>query len=455
MPPATSAELRFRAYVAPHRRALAALAGGLGLATALPLLGPQLLRRFVDTATAGAETSTLLAIAVTYLVVALSAQAVTVAVTYWTGQLAWRASNVLREDLAAHVLGLDLSFHMHRTAGELIERIDGDVTALAEFVSRFLLHVVGSVLLLTGAVVLVSREDARIGLVLIAFLAVAGLALPRLQRRTVPAATAEREAQALLLGTMEERLAGLDDLRALGAGPHAMVRFHERSGDLYAAHLRWQRVSGGVFAATNLVFALGVALLVGMGIVLVRQGAITTGTVLLLFQYASLVRRPLEQIIGQFKEFQEAAAGAARVRELMTLTPSITEPADGGRPLAAGPLAVSFDHVTFAYPGDPPVLHDPSLTVAAGRSLGLVGRTGSGKTTIARLLLRLYDTTEGSVELGGVDLRATSLDSLRSRVRIVTQDVQLFAASVRRHRGRRPPRRHRRPRAGPVVRVAP
>ena len=421
-----------RAYLRPHARGFTLLVLALLAATALPLAGPQLLRSFVDRAAAGDPTSTLVRIALAYLGIALAAQAVQIATAWWGGRLAWRVTNRLREDLTEHVLGLDLSFHGRHTPGELIERIDGDVTALGEFLSRFALHVIGGALLLAGTVVLVWREDVLVGAALTAFLAVATVTVTRLQRLTVPAATADREAVAQLFGNIEERLGAAEDIRALGAGAHAVNRYHEATAGVYRAHLRWQIVSGGMLAATNVVFALGTALLLGLGVLLLSRGAITLGTVLLLFQYSTMVHRPLEQIVGQFKELQEALAGAVRVRQLLDEQPAITDPPGGGTALPeGGPLGMRLDGVTFAYPGDGPVLHDVSLELAPGRSLGLVGRTGSGKTTVARLLLRLYDPTAGAVLVEGTDLRGASLASVRARVRAVTQDVQLFAADLR------------------------
>jgi ABC-type multidrug transport system fused ATPase/permease subunit len=413
----------------------------LVLSTALPLLGPQLLRRFVDEAIAGRPTSALVRLAGAYLAVALGGKLVAVVATYVASRLAWSTTNAMREDLVEHLLGLDLAYHGEHTAGELIERVDGDVHELGDFLSKFLFQVVGSLLLLVGAVVLVLREDVRIGLALVVFLVVSAVVVSSLQRRTVPLATADREARAQVIGNLEERLAGAEEIRALGAAPHVLRRFQEVSGASYRADLRWQVRSGAVIVLANLLFALGTALLLVLGIVLLRRGSLTVGAVVLLFQYSTMVRRPLEQVIQQFKEVQKAAAGATRVVQLFGERPKIVEPyAASARPLpGAGPLEVRLDHVTFGYPSDPDdhVLHDVSLLVRPGRSLGLVGRTGSGKSTIARLLLRLYDVDPsenggaGAVVVGGVDVRDVAMRSLRTRVRLVTQDVQLFAADLR------------------------
>ena len=420
-------------YLRPHRRMAVALVVALIAATAFPLVGPQLLRRFIDQAAAGRPTALLIGTAAAYLVVVLAGQVLTVAATYAGSKLAWTTTNALREDLVEHILGLDLTFHGRHTAGELIERVDGDVTSLADFLARFLFQVVGSLLLLTGAVALVFREDVRVGAALVAFLVVAFLIVGRMQRFSVPRAEAEREAQAQYVGLLEERIGGAEELRALGAADHTMRRFHLAAARSYRADQAWQTFSGALLVMTNLLFAIGTALMLGAGVILLRRGSMTVGTVVLLFQYTAMVRQPVQRIVDQFKEMQKAAAGASRVLALLREHPTIVEHADAVSLPAADALAIEFDRVTFAYPSDPddPVLHDVSFTLQAGRSLGLVGRTGSGKSTIARLLLRLYEAGAGEVRIGGVDVRHASLPSLRDRVRLVTQDVQLFAADLR------------------------
>jgi ATP-binding cassette, subfamily B, bacterial len=159
---------------------------------------------------------------------------------------------------------------------------------------------------------------------------------------------------------------------------------------------------------------------------------LSVGTVVLLLQYTQMVRAPFERIIDQLQQYQKALAAIARIGGLLGEPRTLPEPPDP-RPLPArGPLSVELDHVSFAYADDDEqVLADVDLRLEPGETLGLVGRTGSGKTTIARMVLRLYDPTEGVVRLGGVDLRETDLASVHRRVCVVTQDVQLFAASVR------------------------
>ncbi|GGK80364.1 helicase [Sphaerisporangium melleum] len=416
----------------PAPRAAAGLITGIGAATALPLAAPQLTRRFVDDAIGGAGLRHLTLVALGYLALAVAGQAARLLAAWLAGGLAWDGTNRLRERLAEHALGLDMAFHGRRTPGEMIERVDGDVVAVADFAVAFLMDVVAGFLLLVGVLAVVLATDARLGGVLLVYCALIGLLMARTQRLAVPSATRARAASAVVFGTLEERLAGVEDIRANGAGAQAVARFQQVSAEMYRAEVRADKVRSALLAGTSVAFAAGTALVLGLAAWGRQSGALTVGTAVLLFQYTQMVRTPLERLIDQLKQYQTALAGIARIGELLAERRTLPGPA-APRPLpAAGALGLRLRGVGFAYPGDGArVLSDVTLSLAPGETLGLVGRTGSGKSTVARLLLRLYDPVEGTVAVGGVDLRDTAPASLRRRVCVVTQDVQLFAATVR------------------------
>jgi len=421
-----------RTHLRPERGALAGLVGALAIGTVLPLLGPLILGRFVDRAIEAATTAELAAIGLVYLVVAAGAQVATVVRTWVASRQAWTATNRLREDMASHTLSLDMSYHGTHPPGELIERVDGDVHAIAEFLVTFLVDILGSALLLAGTLVVLTITDVWLGVALAVFVAVSSVLLVRVQRRAVPTSAAHRAIVADMFADLEEHLAAAEDLRANGAGAHIVRRFHEVSAKAFHADKRSAIVGGGLVRLTNLAFTIGTALLLGLGAVLERSGAITVGTLLVVFRYSQLIRQPLERIIDQLKELQAAQAGVARAAELFTEHSALAwVDASDAHPLpATGPLAVELRGVSFSY-GDEQVLDRVDLRLDAGRSLGLVGRTGSGKTTITRLLLRLYDPNAGEVLLDGHDLREISVADLRRRVAMVTQEVQLFRANLR------------------------
>jgi ATP-binding cassette subfamily B protein len=426
----------FRRYVAPQWRRTALL-GALILGNiGLQLLGPQLLRSFIDSAIGGAAIETLARIALAFVGVALVTHVFIASSTYVGEDLGWTATNALRADLALHLLRLDLTFHKARTAGELIERVDGDVTALATFFSRFIVNVIGNALLLIGILVVVAREDLRAGLALTGFAAVAVLVMAGpLRTYAVKYWQRQREVEAQMFGFLGERLGGTEDIRSSGAETHVMNGLTAHHRAWLAARRRGVYAGTIMWATTTLLFAMGSAVAFGVGAYLWSLGAITLGTVYLLFHYTDMLRRPIEQFRRELEGMQRAAASVGRVTELLRTESHLPE--GRGVPLPHGPLAVELDAVSFAYESsaeadqDALVLRDISLRLAPGEVLGVLGRTGSGKTTLARLLLRFYDPTSGAIRLSGVDLRDAQLEDVRSRATMVSQDVQLFHARVR------------------------
>ncbi|MFC7328650.1 ABC transporter ATP-binding protein [Marinactinospora rubrisoli] len=402
----------------------ALLAVAITAATLLPLAAPQLTRRFVDGALAGAGTGSLTLIALGYLALAVAGQAARLATAGLASRAAWDGANRLRHGLAEHVLGLDPAFHARHTPGELIERADGDVTAIADFVVAFLLDVVAGLLLLCGVIVVVSAVDPRVGAVLLVYCALVGAGMVVAQRLAVPSAARSRAAHAALSGFVEERLAGAEDLRANGAGEHTLRRFHQVSAAEWRTGRHASAVGSSVLAGTGVAFAAGTALMTAL------SGTLSVGTAVLLFQYTLMVRTPFERLIDQLRHYQAALAGVARVRGLLAERRTLTVPAAARELPAAGPLGLELADVDFGY-DDRPVLHGITFSLAPGETLGLVGRTGSGKTTIARLIARLYDPASGTVRVGGQDLRQVASASLRGRVAVVGQDVRLFDASLR------------------------
>ncbi|WP_216324776.1 ABC transporter ATP-binding protein [Deinococcus aestuarii] len=433
-PPRSGAARVLREYLGPLRGQVAALAALLLTGTGLNLLLPQLLRQFVDGAKlgAGADVGLLARLAGAYIALGVGVQLLTAGATYVGAQVGWTATNRLRADLMRHLLSLDLREHQERTPGEMIERIDGDVTALSNFFSQFAVRVFGAALLLAGALVMFFLEDWRVGLGVAVFAAVTLLALNRTRRAGVEPTRLERESSARLFGYVEERLAGLEDVRALGAGEHHLRGFLRVQREFFGRSTwSWRRRSI-VWQVSMALFAVGYVGVLGAAVGLYAAGAITLGTAFLLYQYMSMVEEPIDQLTQQLQDLQKAGASLVRVGELLGLQSALPE---GPRDLPFGPLDLTFEDVTFSYvPGDPtarPVLQGVSFHLPAGQTLGLLGRTGSGKTSLTRLVSRLFDPTTGHVRLGGLDTREVRLESLRTRVAVVTQDVQLFQASVR------------------------
>ncbi|MGI8913605.1 MAG: ABC transporter ATP-binding protein [Chloroflexota bacterium] len=419
-------------YLRPQWRRAILLALLLFSSIGLQLAGPQILRVFIDTAQAGGALRRLANAALLFLGVAVLTQGAAVAETYVAESIGWTATNQLRADLALHCLRLDHAFHSRRTPGELIERIDGDVSALAGFFSRFVIAILGNVLLLAGVLALLYRVDWRIGLTASIFAAVTTLAMLRLYSIAQPLWTAVRQASALFFGALGEVVAGTEDIRSSGATAFVQHRFALRFRHWAPLVLKATFAEQRVWMVALSLFALANAASLTVGTTLLHQGTISLGTVYLIFQYFSLLSRPIGELQAQIQQFQQAGASIGRVEELFQMHSRVP---DGRKALPTGALAVALEGVSFAYdtqkPAVEPVLRDISLALAPGMVLGLLGRTGSGKSTLVRLLVRFFDPTAGSVRLGGVDLRDVARADLRRRVGMVTQEVQLFQGTVR------------------------
>jgi len=416
-------------YIRPQGRRVLYLALFILTGIALQVVSPQIMRFFVDAAREGAPQVELVRAAVLFIVLALVQQGSSVLATYLGENVGWSATNALRSDLSRHCLHLDMTFHNQHTPGEMIERVDGDVTSLSNFFSQFTIQLLGNALLLVAILALLWTEDWRVGTVLTIFTAIAMLVLGRLRNIAVPQWQAARQAAAELFGFLEERLAGTEDIAACGAKAYVLRRFYELMRRIYREHLRAALMSNVMINSSSMLFVLGNAAALAVSAYVYQRGAATIGTVYLIFSYTNLISRPIQSITHQLEDLQRASAGITRVRQLLATESALAEHPTASLP--QGPLSVEFDHVTFGYGSDEPVLHDLTFRLEPGRILGLLGRTGSGKTTISRLLFRLYDPQQGSVRLAGTDIRELALDDLRRAVGMVTQNVQLFHASLR------------------------
>lgn len=416
-------------YLRPQWPRMLVLTAILFSAIAVQAAAPLAMSRFIDEATSGGSERSLVFLALVTLALALSGQGLAVVETYFAENVSWAATNALRTDLVAHLLRLDAGFHAAHSTGELIERVDGDVAALARFFSRFVVYVLGNVLLMAGVLALMFGVDWRIGLGLSAFVALALAALFRIRVLATPYSAAERQASADFYGFVGESLAGLEDVRSSGAEAFVLRRNELSMRAWLHATIQAQMRGYAMVSTSEGLFALGAAIAFGLSCMLYRDGALTLGSVYLIFRYTEMLRQPAEQIRNEVQDFQQADASMGRVTALLAVEPRLS----GGpiENLPPGSLAIELDDVSFGYADGSPILHKLSLRVESGRVLGVIGRTGAGKTTLTRLIPRLYDPTSGVVRLGGVDLRTVRLAGVRSRVGMVTQEVRLFDAPLR------------------------
>ncbi len=457
-------------YLRPFRGRVLLLTLLLGGNIALQLIAPQLLGRFVDAAAGsegGASLNRLYLLAGLFFLAVVMQKALHLVAVYFTEDLGWATTNALRADLTAHVLRLDMGFHKLRTPGELIERIDGDVGQLAEYFSEIIVNLLGNGLLVIGLLALIFVADWRVGLAALIYAVVMITFLRVIQNRMVRLYTRISQALAELFGFLEEHITGTEDVVPNGGAPYVLQRLYPLLNTFAAVNRRTSTLATAVGAVNTFLFVVTLAVAMGLAASAYLSGSMTIGVVFVLIYYVRLLESPLDSVRRELASIQRALAGVNRTREFFDLRPEVV---DTGRATVLPDAApgVVFDGVSFAYKDrrvssyelrvtsdelrvtsdelrvtsdesldTPTVLHDVSFTVAPGRVLGVLGRTGSGKTTITRLLFRLYDIDAGAIRLSydeagtAVDIRDLPISDLRRHIGLVTQDVQLFAASVR------------------------
>ncbi|MFD1954976.1 ABC transporter ATP-binding protein [Paenibacillus thailandensis] len=415
-------------YLLPQKKALLLLALLLFASIGLQLLNPQIIRFFIDTAQSDKAMEPVYYAAALFIGFAVVQQLVSVAAAYVSENLAWRTTNRLRGDLAEHCLKLDMSFHKSNTSGSIIERVDGDVNALANFFSSFVIHLAGNLFLMIGILALLFRENALIGFGMLAFVVFALFVIQWLRKFSVPLWAKWRQVNAEFYGFIGEHLEGTEDTRANGATGFVMSRFYSLLRRMLPLRRKAFYGFASMWITTVIVFALGNGMAFAISAYLWKQGELTLGAVYLIFYYTELLAKPIEKIRTQFEDLQKADASLLRIRELFA-TRSRVEDGPGAK-LPDGPLSVELDGVTFGYDSNP-TLDTLNIRLQPGEAVGLLGRTGSGKTTIARLLLRFYDPQQGEIRLGGVDIRQCTLAELRRKVALVTQNIEILQGTVR------------------------
>jgi ATP-binding cassette subfamily B protein len=417
-------------YLRPQKLRFALLALLVFTSIGMQVVNPQIMRRFIDDATNGKPLDVLLFSALAFVGIALCQQILSVSAAYVGEYVAWIATNGLREDLAKHCLYLDMQFHHEKSPGEFIERIEGDSLEFANFFSQMVLRVAGNILLLTGILIAMFRVDAKLGFFFTVFAIITLIGLNMVRGIAIPFQKAHRDAATDFFGFLEERLSGTEDIRSSGAVDYVLCKLFELMAKIYRLWRKSSITQIYVRVTAGLLLTCGIGVAFVLGSQLFHDKIITIGVLYMVIHYTGLISQPIRELTQQVESLQNIGATVERMGELLRQNSTITE--GKGADWAVGePLEIAFNDISFAYHEDKPVLKKLSFKVEPGKVLGLLGRTGSGKTTIARLIFRLYEAQSGDILLNGDSIKCAKLDELRHRVAFVTQDVQLFQASVR------------------------
>jgi ATP-binding cassette subfamily B protein len=415
--------------LAPYRRKAIVGVILLVLWTATILAGPLLVRYAIDHGLTTGDAGALNLAVAAYVVVALVGYLVyrqQIVVVTEVGESFLRD---LRLRLFDHLQRLSMPYYDREKAGVIVSRMTSDIDSMAELVQMGLLMFVSNILLLAFSFVVLTIVSWQLMLVCLVAIPFVALASIKFQRDSNAAYLTVRDRIGATLSNLQESISGVRVIQAFGREGTETGRFSERNRVLYDAHMRSVKVQAWYLPVIEFAGLGTTAAVVGVGGWLVSQDEVTIGTVTFFVLTLSNLFEPVQQLSQLFNTVQSAGAGLNKVFEVLDTEVDVPERRGAVDLPAEGPVVV--DGVSFGYGEDPPVLRDVDLTISPGERLALVGPTGAGKSTLAKLVARLYDPRQGRVSFAGVDLRDATLTSLRERIVVVPQEGFLFAGTVR------------------------
>jgi len=422
---------RTAGFLRPHRGRVVGALTMVMLWTITVLAGPYLVRVGIDDGIKAGDTRVLDLAVIGYVVVAGLAYVTNRMQITLISAIGEQFLQDLRNRLFAHLQRLSMPFYDRSQAGVLVSRMTSDVDSLAELVQLGLAMFVSNALLLVVSVVVLATVSWQLLLLCSLALPPVILASVKFQRDSNEAYLDVREHIGATLSHLQEGIAGVRVVQAFTREDVEVARFRAGNRRLYDSHMRSVKVAAWYLPVIDLAGWGTTALALGVGGWWVHEGMLTVGTVAFFVLALSNLFEPVQQLSQLFNLVQSAGAGLNKIYELLDTPVDVPERTGAVDLPTTG--TVEVEAVTFAYGtgSGGPVLRDVSLTVPAGTRLALVGPTGAGKSTLAKLIARLYDPTEGQVRFGGVDLRDATLGSLRSRVVVIPQEGFLFNGTIR------------------------
>ena len=413
----------------PYRGRTALAIGSLLAFTLVGLAPPYLAKLAVDKGIRQHDLHALALIVGVFLAAGVATLVLSAAQTYQTGWVGERVLADLRNRLFAHLQRLSLGFFERNRTGAIISRITNDVEALDQLVTDGVTSLVQNTLLLAGTAVVLLILDWRLALATLTILPLVALATTWFRVRSNRAYRRVRERIGLVTATLAEDIAGMRVVQSFTREPVNQEGFRGINDRYREANYETVVLNGIYFPAIDFLSSLATAIVLGYGGYLLIHHQVTIGTLLAFTLYLANFFDPVQQLSQLYNTFLSAIAALDKIMEVLDAEPDVVDGAAAFElPRATG--NVRLEHVRFGYGELPEVLHDIDLDVPAGTTVALVGQTGAGKSTIAKLLARFYDPRKGRITIDGHDLRDVTQHSLRRQLGIVPQEGFLFAGSV-------------------------
>lgn len=415
-------------YFRPYRTRVTWTIVLMLVVTAAGLAGPALAQVAIDDGISQGSVPTLLVIVAVFVVIGLIGWVA----GYWQSYLSsWVGERVLldlRRKVFRHLMRLELGHHERTPTGRSVSRLTADIEAVNQLVVEGATSLVINGLSLVGVVIILLVYDWKLAIAAFAIFPLLAVGTWWFRVRATQAYRATRERVAVVLSVLQENLSGIRVVQAHGREEESRRRFRDANAEYRSANMRTVTVSGVYFPGVELLAALGTALILWYGGSRVLNADLSVGVMVAFIGYLSSFFDPIQQLSQLYNTFQSAMAALEKIFGVLETEPRIND-APGARELDAVKGRLDLEGVSFGY-GRQYVIRDVDLHIAPGSTVALVGATGAGKSTLAKLIARLYDPDEGSVKLDGVDLREVREESLRQAMGIVPQEGHLFSGTI-------------------------
>ncbi|MES1247422.1 MAG: ABC transporter ATP-binding protein [Actinomycetota bacterium] len=413
----------------PYRRRTMFSVVSLLTATATALAPPYLAKFALDDAVNGHGGTRLVVVIVVFIASGLANWGMTYAETYFTGWVGERILADLRNRLFAHLQRLSLGFYERNRAGVIISRLTNDVEAIDQLVTDGVTSLVQNSLTLIGTAIILFVLDWRLALATCAVLPLMSIATALFRRHSARAYSQVRERLGLVTATLAEDIAGMRVLQAFNREDPAFENFRRVARRYREANMRTVVLNGVYFPTVDLLSTAALAVVIAYGGHLYFGHTISLGTLFAFMLYVNNFFDPVQALSQLYNTFLSATAALDKIMQILDEEPQVVD-RPGAEPLPQIRGDVRFEHVRFAYGRGDEVLHGIDLDVPAGTTVALVGHTGAGKSTIAKLIARFYEPTHGRITIDGHDVNDVTQASLRRQLGVVPQEGFLFAGTV-------------------------
>jgi len=414
----------------PYRGRVALTFVAMLAATGAGLAPPYLAGQAIDAGIVTGDSAALTLIVAAFLGVAVLYAAASYAQTYLVGWVGTRALQDLRERVFSHLQSMSIGFFTRRSPGVLISRMTNDIEALNQLVTNGVVTLFSSGLTLIGVVVIMLLLDVRLALVTFLTFPLLAVASVIFRIASHGAYRLTRERIAAVTAYLQETISGVRVVRSFGQEPRHMAAMTELNEANREANMKTVFLNASYFPAVELLSAVGTAAIILYGGTQAIDNAIQIGTIVAFIGYLQVFFGPIQELSQLYTTYQQGMAALDKIFELLDTEPDMV---DAPGAIDPGPLRgeIDMEGVWFAYSDEDWALREIDLHVPPGQTLALVGATGAGKSTLAKLVARFYDPQRGSVSVDGHDLRGVRQRALRGQLGIVPQEGFLFSGSVR------------------------